>query len=292
MTAGALSHAAEIRTGRNSLLNLRHANPTVFAIWRGRISGITLSRSGPEVSRRLSAPATAQFTWFLELNGWLDCRNKNYEVDISYNVRPNPGYCIWISNLHYVLYTGKFWKGAIDTAVIAIHFPDKIAKEQVLGKTSPSGYTILEKSVEWTFHAFVPTIESNIRLRIIDLKIYSMMKTYEAKLREKNVTLAKKLEAAKFYAGFAPPAGINFPAPYEIDSVWVGKEMLPQLSPLEKKAFFSIYDIAPESRPKVRYLAMKYLKHAFFDFMYDERIFGEINFKEAFRINPTALFRG
>jgi len=177
--------------------------------------------------------------------GWT-CRlkPKSNIITLTYNVRTNSSYAAdWQRNLHYVLYTGKFWNGAIEKAEVAIHFPEAISKEQILKETSPSGYNLGDSCINWTFTSFKPTVKSNIHLRLIDFNTYLTMNKFKRILKDSSIDNKSKIEAALFYASLVTVKGINFTAPAEFDTGYYKNEILPSLSPSEKNVFLSTYTL-------------------------------------------------
>ena len=64
----------------------------------------------------------------------------------------------------YILASGSMWRGRIGAARLTVHFPQKIAHEQVLPQTTPSGYVIGNDSVTWSFTDFEPQPRDDVRL--------------------------------------------------------------------------------------------------------------------------------
>jgi hypothetical protein len=175
--------------------------------------------------------------------GWT-CMMKpgSNSINLTYSVKPdNSYYSKWQKNLHYVLYTGKFWNGTIKNAEVIISFPANIPKEQILDETSPSGYEIQGNKIRWAFKDFKPTIKSNIQLKIIDSTIYPVLKKYYSMLHDTGVDDKTKIETAMFYVNLVASNPTNFGVPTSFDSGYYYSTLLPNLMHSEKTVFISNY---------------------------------------------------
>lgn len=87
-------------------------------------------------------------------HGWTCKLKPNLNiVKLKYNTVTscgNSGYR-WGKTLYYNLNSDKNWPGKIDRVQVTIHFPDGIAKRQILSETSPPGYDVKEKEITWRF---------------------------------------------------------------------------------------------------------------------------------------------
>lgn len=175
--------------------------------------------------------------------GW-DCTIQPGQntIHLSYYVRPNPtpAYA-WQVNLYYVLHTGKFWDAKIDNAIVTVHFPQKISRDQIDRKTTPSDFNITDSSIVWEFRTFEPTKEHNIQLQITSFDFFQQLVKFRTALSNPQVDTKTKLDAAIFFAGLTFVKGINFTAPADIDSAYYYTTILPNLSPDELKIFQQTY---------------------------------------------------
>ena len=147
----------------------------------------------------------------------------------------------WEKTVHYILSSDKNWPGAIDTVRVRVHFPESIAQRQVLAETSPPGYEIKEKEIDWRFTSFTPTPTRDINLHIIDLKVFADMLRYEPLLSAPKTDNATKLKAAEFFASLAPVKGINMSAPTYFKRSYYDETVLPNLKSSERVLFDSTY---------------------------------------------------
>lgn len=201
--------------------------------------------------------------------GW-DCTIQPGQntVHLSYNVRPNPTYAYaWQDNLYYVLHTGKFWDAKIDNAVVTVHFPHKISRDQIDKKTTPLEFNITDSSIVWEFRDFEPTDDHNIHLQIIGFDIFQQLIKYKTLLSNSQIDTKTKLDAAIFFASLTFAKGINFTAPAGIDSAYYYTTILPNLSPDELKIFQQTYG-------KTKYSAVGLLKtgHLYNEFSSNEEL--------------------
>lgn len=230
--------------------------------------------------------------------GW-DCKiqpGKN-SIYLTYNVKTSPTYAYgWKRNLFYVLHTGKFWNRKIDSAVVTVHFPQKIVEDQIQSSTMPSGFTVYDSSITWEFKSFEPTDEHNIHLEIISFDTYQKIQIYKTELSKKHVDTGTKLDAAIFYSSLTFAKGINFTAPSSIDSAYYYTSVLPNLSSDERKIFQQEYG-------KTKYNAVGLLKldKSYNEFVSDEKIqhilksallrtgyYGSVEYKECWKFVELA----
>jgi len=185
-----------------------------------------------------------------EWYGWTcNLKPKLNKIHLSYKVKNNPSYGhFWKRNIHYVLYTGKYWKGNIDYAEVVFHFPDKLNNEQILERTSPAGYEKTDSTMRWVFRDFKPTRDSNIHLEIIDFQTYSQICNYQKALKSGKVSNKNKLNAAIFYAELAPYKGIDLYMPTRFDFSYFNDTILPNLTESEKKIFLSTFKLHENSK--------------------------------------------
>ncbi|MBN1980331.1 MAG: hypothetical protein JW795_02285 [Chitinivibrionales bacterium] len=208
--------------------------------------------------------------------GWkCTLQPKENRIKISYAVLTNPSYDYrWFRNLHYVLYTGKFWAGPIGKAKVRIHFPEKIVPEQVLTITPAFNYSRDDTTITWTFSNFEPSMNHNIHLGIFDFKTFALLTTYKKMLHESSIlTNAKKLEIASFFAGLAPSKGYDVSAPTHFNYTYYQQNVLSQLSPEELLVFDKTYEIQFDSDSN-RFYRVKTIENFRHDFSIQETIKG------------------
>jgi hypothetical protein len=178
--------------------------------------------------------------------GW-SCRFKPglNLVKLTYHTVPsfgNSGYQ-WEKTLYYNLNSVNKWPGKIDNVQVTVHFPERIGKRQVLAETSPSGYQTKEKEICWLFTSVTPTSKNNIRLHIIDFKVFADLLKYEKVLSAPVTDNVTKLNAAKFFASLAPAKGINMSAPTHFKRSYYDKTVLPNLKSTELVLFNATYNL-------------------------------------------------
>lgn len=165
-------------------------------------------------------------------------------VKLTYHVLSSPtGKGVWERTLQYIFNYDKDWPNIIENVQVTVHFPQKIARKQVLAETSPPGYEITDKNVIWRFSSFKPKIENNIVLHVVDFKVFADMLKYEKVLSVPDTDNVTKLKAAKFFAGIAPRRGMNFPVPTRLVKSYCDEFILSKLSPAERDLFDSVYKL-------------------------------------------------
>jgi hypothetical protein len=154
----------------------------------------------------------------------------------------------WENTLCYFLNSDKNWPEKIETVQVTVHFPERIAKRQILAETSPPGYELKENEIVWHFTSFTPDARSNIVLHIIDFKFFADMLRYEEVLSPSCKDNAKKLQAAKFFASLAPLKGIQISIPHRFNRSYYDSTVIPNLTSTEKPLFDSLYELHKDPR--------------------------------------------
>jgi hypothetical protein len=104
-------------------------------------------------------------------------------------------------NLHYVLYSGSFWKGTIGKAVIRVHPPDD-AGEFVLGWVTP-GNSRQGKCIVWEYEDFEPGPQDNIRLLYLPFDAQKRIEELEKQVERNKRDADARTELARVYLGIA-----------------------------------------------------------------------------------------
>lgn len=185
------------------------------------------------------------YGWTCKLKPNLNIVKLTYHIVISRNRNS------WERILYYNLNSENKWPGTIDNVTVIIHFPENINKRQVLDETSPQGYEIKEKEIDWRFTPFTPKTESDIVLHLIDFNKFTNMLKYDKILSLPNTDNTTKLEAAKFFASLAPYDGIDISAPTYFKRSYYDKSVYPNLKPSEKVMFDSTYKLHKGSRSEI-----------------------------------------
>jgi hypothetical protein len=183
------------------------------------------------------------YGWTCKFKPYLNSVRLTYHTLTSYG---NRGYR-WEKTLDYILNSNKCWPEKIEDVKVTVHFPESIAKRQVLAETSPPGYEIKEKEIIWHFTSFTPRPESTIALHIIDFKFFADMLKNEKVLSSSDIDNATKLKAAEFFASLAPAKGIHITAPTYFKRSYYDEVVLPNLTSPEKKLFDSTYQLYKRS---------------------------------------------
>jgi hypothetical protein len=189
--------------------------------------------------REIQSDKQYWYGWTCRFKPDLNIVKLSYHILTSYG---GSGYR-WEKTLSYILNTNKDWPEPIDTVEVNVHFPEDIAKNQILGGTFPTGYEAKGKEITWRFSSFTATPQSNIHLDIIDFKDYADMLKYEQVLTATHADNATKLKAAKFFATLAPYKGINISVPTYFKRSYYDKVVLPSLTAAERTLFDSTYEL-------------------------------------------------
>jgi hypothetical protein len=195
-------------------------------------------------SRSVQSDRQYWYGWTCKFKPDLNIVKLTYHTVTSYG---NSGYR-WEKTLYYNLYSDRNWPGKIDEVQVTVHFPDSINKRQILPQTSPLGYELKGKEVNWRFTSFTTTPEGNIFLDLIDFKFFANMLKYEKVLSAPNMDNATKLSAAKFFASLAPVKGMNVLPPNYFKPKYYVETVLSSLKPTEKALFDSTYKLHKGSR--------------------------------------------
>jgi hypothetical protein len=162
-------------------------------------------------------------------------------LEVEYHIEPSGSYREPWLNIFYVLETGEYWKGTIGQAVVAIHFEEPLAAEQVRAGTMPKGFQVDGCKVCWRFTEVEPTREDNIQLEYMPFAIYRKLQRLRHSVEQNPGDEAAVVELGRHCFALGPYWGLRGYVPSQLSPVEFRSIVAKVADPDDKAVFQDTY---------------------------------------------------
>lgn len=131
-------------------------------------------------------------------------------IEVEYRIYSNYSYDYCYQNIHYILSSGCFWEGKIDSAKIIVNCPQKIVEEQIMPHTKPANYILCDRSIIWYFRDFEPTENENIEVELMPFDLYDNIDLLRRKVANNPADDRARMSLASLYLSTGMYRGLLF----------------------------------------------------------------------------------
>jgi hypothetical protein len=193
-----------------------------FKVWIDRRPVSDIQQAN--ITKAILTKRSTDYLWF---NWDMTFKPGMTSVDVEYKTVTNYGYGDIYQNVKYILSSGRFWAGKIDTAVVSFRVPGGIAPEQIMPGTLPPYYELSKNTLTWRCYDLEPKGYDDIRVQFTPPALFADICHHRKVLETDPDNISSLVELARLYLSTGRAKGLGRGAPSAIMIEKFEQDILP-----------------------------------------------------------------